>query len=295
MDNSLILSIRVVGDVDVHVGVGEVEAVLREFGIETEIEVIENAPIVLFAHPGTDGKRDVVFIERRECHKRIGNRQSLGVHRRARIHLRTLVGGGEDTGIGMHNGLNEFHTFFGIGTILHADRPVHTAQRLGGHVLDIAAEECAVRQDDDAVVGGKNLGRDDRYLHHGTRNARGGNEIARLEGTENKKHNAAGKVLHRTRQRHTDSHTAGSEQGGKRGGIDTEGTDGGKNQHHRERDADEGGYEGSQCALCVATLKDLDQEPFHPLDKPCTNQVDDKSHQYFESETNGTIHHAVPK
>lgn len=140
MDNSLILSIRVVGDVDVHVGVGEGEAVLREFGIETEVEVVEYVPIVLLAHPGADGKGDVVLVERRECHKRVGNGLSLGVHRRAGVHLWALVGRGEDTGIGMHNGLNEFHTFLGIGAVLHTDRPVHTAQGLCRHVLNIAAE-----------------------------------------------------------------------------------------------------------------------------------------------------------
>ena len=147
-------------------GVGEAEALRGQFSIEAQVEVVEGIPIVVSMYPCLGDKGDVVLVEGSEGDIGVGY-GCLGAYcyAGAVVDGRARVRGCEDTGVGMEYLLYGIDTLLRIHTILYADCPIDTAQGLGGDILDIAAEEGTVGEDDDLVVGGENLCGDDSNLH----------------------------------------------------------------------------------------------------------------------------------
>lgn len=258
----------------VELGEREVDAGLREFGVDAFVEVEPGAPVVRRHHPGADEEDHRAVVQLLD-----GDDGILGAGR----------GPVQEAGV-LPDDFRELLLAGGcVRAIGHVHRDVDAPRRKTAVIDDVAVEQGAVRQDDLAVVEGKQMGAYDGHVRDRTCVSLRFDVVAGLERLERHNHQSAGEVLQRAAEGHTDGHSTCSEQGGDGGGVDPERAHDHHDEQDGEQDGDKAGDEGGQRLFRLPSLEDVLEALLDAPDDPGSDDVDEQGQQKLETELHGLL------
>lgn len=172
----------------------EFESVFRQEGIEALLHIEEDGPVVVRFDPSAYDEGYVGIVERLECDEGFG----YSVH--SVSNGRELVGGDveflieciyigiglQDTRVFVEKCAYGLFAFFGVCAVGDADEPFDASEWSAGVVIDGTIGEGTVWENDDAVIGRKDLSSCDVDLDDLTADALCFDEVTCLKGFEGK-------------------------------------------------------------------------------------------------------------
>ena len=118
--------------------------------------------------------------------------------------------------------------------------------------------------------------------------------VTGLEGLEDEEHNAAGEVLQRAAESHTDGHTSSRQKGCDAGGVDAQGADGYGDEQYPQDHSDETVGESYEGGVVPFSLQQALVDPLADgLDEPGAYYEDGKCGKQLQPEADGCLHQGV--
>ena len=138
--------------------------------------------------------------------------------------------GVDDAAIGGEDVEGDLACLVHVVTVADAHAPLHAVVGLGTEVLQRTGGKATVGDDDAVVVIGVDDGVEDLDFLHRTLQLAELDVIAHLVGLQQQNEDAAGKVLQRAAQGHTDGHTGTGKDGDERACLDAQHADDGDDE-----------------------------------------------------------------
>ena len=238
---------------------GDIDAGGVELIVDLIVDVMEYGPVVVVFDPGSDGEVDAAVGQGRYEHGGFG------------VGLDALVGldGLEDDVFGLVHAL----------AVVDADGPLDATGVGAGVVDDDGRAHRTVGDEDDFVVGLEQKGVEDLDFQHLALHALHFNPVAHAIGLEQQDDQTAGKVLQVAGKGHTDGDTGRGQEGGKRGGVDTQSANDGDDEQHGEQNLDEAAQETLHAGFDVAAVEQLGHEFVDDADDETAHHEDQGGHE----------------